>query len=64
MGGGGILAKMPGTRMAANGMEGHGGGRKAAEGRGRQSKTLKVLKKAMCVEYEEDADDVEGDGNK
>ena len=26
--------------------------------------TWQVLKKAMCVEYEEDADDVEGDGNK
>ena len=25
--------------------------------------TWQVLKKAMCVEYEEDADDVEGDVN-
>eukprot|EP00665_Eupelagonemidae_sp_cell47_P013058 gene13058-biopygen7794 len=32
--------------MAANGMEGHGGGWKAAEGSGIQSKTLKVLKAA------------------
>eukprot|EP00665_Eupelagonemidae_sp_cell47_P012759 gene12759-biopygen3046 len=46
VGGGGMLGKTQGTRMAANGVEGDWDWRKAAEGCGRQSKTLKVLKAA------------------
>ena len=42
--------------------------REVIERRGRRMTgmegTWQVLKKVICVEYEEDADDVEGDGNK